>query len=356
MRTLLNDLVAAKLTHREGQKTAWDTQLRGFGLRIGKFRKTWTVMIGADRQRITLGHYPQMTVKEARKLAHAHLAQSPHLHTGPLFGETIERFIAQHLQPNTKPSSAKVIERLLRHHFSHFANRKLLEITAREIAQYLQALHETPTEANQAHRAIKLLYSWTASQFLIDINPLASLKPPFKTESRDRTLTDDELHAVLTHDKNKVFQIMLKLLAHTAQRRQQIGALKWQNIQGDTLHWTKDEMKGNRPHTLPITPAIKQLLQVPAGTTYLFAGDSPYSSWSKHLAPIQKSMAHFTAHDLRRTTATNMRRLGISPSTVEFILHHAKPKVAGIYDRYLPMREMREALLAHDEWLTSLMR
>ena len=356
MRIHFTDIVAKNLPHADGQKTAWDTHTFGLGLRIGKHRKTWIVMLGRKRKRVTLGHYPQMTLKEARQVALRHKLKTSD--DSPTFRETVDRFINLHLQPNTKPSSAKVIEALLRRHFSHFANRRVSDISARDVTLYLNTINDTPAEANQAHRAIKLIFNWAAAQHLIEISPLIHTKPPHKSNERDRVLSDDELRAVLTWNGIPQFQTMLRLLAHTAQRRQQIGGLKWTNIQGSALHWTKEEMKANRPHTIPITPAVAALLDQPRSFTYVFAVQRPFSNWSKHLQKLrgETNVEHFTVHDIRRTTATNMRRLGIPSATVEVLLHHTKPKVAGIYDRYTPLKEMEEAMLRHDAWLNDLIK
>ena len=55
----------------------------------------------------------------------------------------------------------------------------------------------------------------------------------------------------------------------------------------------------------------------------------------------------WTLHDLRRTAATSMARMGVAPHVVERILNHASGTfagVAGVYNRFEYLPEMRMAL------------
>jgi hypothetical protein len=62
---ILTDLAVQKLP--EGLHL--DTKTRGFGIRVGKHRKTWVILRGAARAKETIGHYPALTLAEARKRA-----------------------------------------------------------------------------------------------------------------------------------------------------------------------------------------------------------------------------------------------------------------------------------------------
>lgn len=67
----------------------------------------------------------------------------------------------------------------------------------------------------------------------------------------------------------------------------------------------------------------------------------------------------WTFHDLRRTGATGMAQLGVPPHIVERVLNHASGTfggVAGIYNRFAYLPEMREALDTWDEKVTCLLQ
>jgi hypothetical protein len=61
----LTDILFQKLP--EGLQ--FDTKVKNFGMRVGKSRKTWVVVKGENRTKITLGHYPDISLSEVRKLA-----------------------------------------------------------------------------------------------------------------------------------------------------------------------------------------------------------------------------------------------------------------------------------------------
>lgn len=52
----------------------FDASTPAFGMRVGKNRRTWIVQRGADRRIIRIGHYPALTLQDARKAAKALLA------------------------------------------------------------------------------------------------------------------------------------------------------------------------------------------------------------------------------------------------------------------------------------------
>lgn len=59
------------------------------------------------------------------------------------------------------------------------------------------------------------------------------------------------------------------------------------------------------------------------------------------------SMAGWWLHDLRRTAASSMARLGVAPHVIERVLNHisgSQSGVAGIYNRYGYLPEKRNAL------------
>ena len=70
-KVLITDIVASSVKSVAGkQLSLWDSGTKGFGLRINpQGTKTWQVMIGEKRKRVTIGHYPRVSLKDARKLA-----------------------------------------------------------------------------------------------------------------------------------------------------------------------------------------------------------------------------------------------------------------------------------------------
>jgi integrase len=106
------------------------------------------------------------------------------------------------------------------------------------------------------------------------------------------------------------------------------------------------------PHTIPLSTAAQNLLaSVPriAGSDYVFtkSGNAPINSWSKPKIKLDEvsGVSDWRIHDLRRTTATGMQRLGIGPQTIEAVLGHvgAKSGIIQVYQRHTSDTEKRAA-------------
>jgi integrase len=105
-----------------------------------------------------------------------------------------------------------------------------------------------------------------------------------------------------------------------------------------------------------------------AGSPFVFTttGNTPISGWSRAKKNIDKIMGAqlddskpWRIHDLRRTAATGMERLGIKQQVVEALLGHiagSKAGVTGIYQRHTYEQEKREAIEKWAEHIASLVR
>ena len=41
----------------------FDSKVPAFGIRVGKSRKTWVVVKGRNRTKVSLGHYPELSMR-----------------------------------------------------------------------------------------------------------------------------------------------------------------------------------------------------------------------------------------------------------------------------------------------------
>lgn len=64
MRLHLTDVAVKRL--KPAPTAYWDESTPGFGVRIGRHTKTWVIIRGRDRERTTIGHYPDLSLQEAR--------------------------------------------------------------------------------------------------------------------------------------------------------------------------------------------------------------------------------------------------------------------------------------------------
>ena len=134
--------------------------------------------------------------------------------------------------------------------------------------------------------------------------------------------------------------------------------MEWDQIDWDEKVWNLPDTltKNRKPHTLPLsglalevlreTPQInKQGFVFPArgSTVTTFSGFGK----AKNRLDREVEIDDWRLHDLRRTAATGMAKLGAPPHVVERVLNHSTGQlggVAGIYNRFQYLDEMREAL------------
>lgn len=372
---VLTDMVARTSKPRAGtQYTIWDRSLPGFGLRVGADAKTWTVVVGKERRRVTIGRYPLVGLQVARieakriMLAGALARSQPDITVVP-FSVALEKFIEVRL-PQNRPSTVKERKRVLRKHFEPvWKNRLLTEIKKSDINRILDGLIHTPEMANHAFAVIRLFLRWAVRRGYLASSPCDGLQPPAKSVTRERVLTREELRRVLAAaDALGSFGTIVLLLVLTAQRRGEVASLHsaWINREKMTITLPKRVTKNGREHTLPLTQLALQLL--PQGDGLLFPArghtDRAFNGWSNSMSSLRTAsgVEDFTLHDLRRTAATMMAELRIPPHIVERILNHVTGSTAHsittlgrIYNRHMYLDEMRDALCRWESHVLTLL-
>jgi integrase len=141
----------------------------------------------------------------------------------------------------------------------------------------------------------------------------------------------------------------------TGQRRDEIGSLRWSEIDFDagTINLDGARTKNGRPHLIPLSDdafaILENITQVDDREFVFGRGEGGYGGWSKGKDTLDQScgVKDWTLHDLRRTGATRMAESGVLPHVIEAVLNHVsghKSGVAGIYNRSTYETEKRAAL------------
>jgi integrase len=361
-RTHLTDLAIRSLK-AERRETYWDENFPAFGIRVGKRSKTFLVMVGPRRRRITIGRYPHYSLQTAKRKAMA-LLSAPHAdHVSMRYDDALEGYLTLHCAKNNKPRTARQTERLLRRHFG-FGNAALSTISARRLMTIVDAL--PPGEANHAFVAARSFFNWCLGRQYIDRHPLIGLKLPYRTQSRTRVLTPEELRSVwmetTTSDKPSYKAIQLLIL--TGQRCNEIASLEWAFINEAERVITLPPAltKNNSEHTFPYGELVMNVLAaIPRRSRLVFpsVNDEPMRSWGtikRHFDAIVR-LPHWTLHDLRRTYSTMNAQLGTPPHVTEALLNHktgSRSPIQRIYDRHTYLPEMRAAVARYEAHLAQL--
>jgi integrase len=162
---------------------------------------------------------------------------------------------------------------------------------------------------------------------------------------------------------------MVKLLILTGQRRTEVGALEWREIDLAKGEWTLPQArsKNHRQHIIPLAYRTLEVLQaLPRVSSkkgqpkFLFttSGDAASSGYSMAKNRLDEAIeelnggepiSHWVFHDIRRSVASGMAGLGISPHVIEAVLNHKSGTIRGVaavYNRYNYGPEVRTALEA----------
>jgi integrase len=98
---------------------------------------------------------------------------------------------------------------------------------------------------------------------LIEANPVLATNTHCTTKSRDRVLSSTELVEVWRASGNGAYGAVVKLLMLTGQRRNEIGSLRWSEIDlaAGLIQLPSERSKDHLSHDVPLSEPAMQLLQ-----------------------------------------------------------------------------------------------
>lgn len=398
----------------------FDSALPGLALRVtGPIgnrpeRRTWTFFFryGGKQRRLTFEPgYPALTLAEARqKVNEAKLqlqagrdpaaekeaakkqAKAAAERKPDTIANVVEEFIRRHLEG--KKRAPRYIEETRRNFRNHvlprWAGRDIKTITRRDVIELLDAIMDEgglgagnggkrkrggPIAANRTLAAITALFNWALSRDIIQATPATRVRKPGEETRRERVLTADELRAIWPQTEALGFPVgsFFQFAMLVGQRREEVAAMRWADLDLNERAWTipAQSTKSGRGHVVPLAPiAIDILSKLPRLGPYVFTvtGERPISGYSAAKRRLDKAIraaraegglgdiAGWAIHDIRRTVATEMGRLGVPRLVVGRVLNHSDRSVTGIYDRHAYGPEKRHALEAWAQCLGNLVQ
>ncbi|HEV2560740.1 MAG TPA: tyrosine-type recombinase/integrase [Rhizomicrobium sp.] len=373
----LTDLTFKRLRVPEkGRITYSDDAVPGFGVRISASGvRSFILLIGRNRKRITIGRYPTITLAEARARARELIAarvlgkeETPDIK----FEDAMKLFLAsQYPKHSLKPKTGKEVERVLNRYFlPPFRYEVLSTITTYNVTAIIDRKRRTPSEARHAYGVIRHFFKWAEQRRYVTRSPCAGVEPPRAAPPRVRVLTRDELKAVLmaARASTSTLSKIIQLLILTGQRRGEIAGLRreWIDFDARTITFPPAITKNKRSHTIPFGPLAEAVLRSGNQEGLLFPargteGKKPFFGWSKCKPKFDKRcpLPHWTLHDLRRTFATNLAAFGTPIHVTEKLLNHVSGTMAGIvsvYQRHTYADEMREAVGKWEAYIEELIK
>jgi integrase len=224
------------------------------------------------------------------------------------------------------------------------------------VATELQVIRKDqgPIAMNRARTYLSSFFNWAIGEGLCESNPVDKTNRNDEN-SRDRVLKNGELKTIWRVLPDNDFGKILKLLAYTAQRREEIGGLRVDevNFKDKQIELPESRTKNGIAHIVPLSPPALAILKTidMDGRTFVFGrtATAGFSGWSdsKIQIDLEAKVEHWTLHDLRRTGSTRMNEQGVLPHVVEAVLNQvsgSKGGVAGTYNKAVYLKEKREAL------------
>ncbi len=361
----LTDLSVRAIKGSDKYVTYWDDATPGFGIRVGKRSKTWTVMRGRARERVTIGRYPDVSLSEARTEAKRLLSTAPAAkHTSKTWAQARDEFQIENYK-DSRSSWPGIVKLFFAKHLKELDHRQLADITDSDIKRVLDKLAATPSTQLHTYRVSRTFLKWCTRpprRYLLR-SPMEGYEPPGKDRKGTRTLTDDELIAVWKA-AGSLSRPVLRLLVLWGLRNGEACALSRNWVKDGVLTIPGGNTKNGRDHGIPILPLAQSILDDRLEISeYYFRGR--YSN-ETHLTPgslnrmlreVQEETGtkDWTLRDIRRTFRSNMARLKVPREVCEVLINHAPPVLDEIYDRYDRLEEKREALAKHEAFVLQLL-
>jgi integrase len=221
----------------------------------------------------------------------------------------------------------------------------------------------------KVHAALSVLFRWAVRQRRVAVNPCAGVWRPGAPPSRDRVLNDAEIAKfwAATDAIGQPFGAALKILLLCGARLSEVAGMRRCELSEDGTTWTvpSSRTKNHRQFIVSLSPLAREIVaavpRIEGDFVFTTTGISPVSGWSKCKraldAKMGPKMADWRLHDLRRTCASGMQRLGVRNEVIERALNHISGNfsgVAGIYQRDPMTEKVREAFLRWSKHVVGL--
>lgn len=240
-------------------------------------------------------------------------------------------------------SSQDYYERELDRFADKYGARHIAKVPMTDLDTFIEKQIDRGDAAQRTTwRVLRTFWNWAAPKAGIE-NPMADIAAPSQDGERDRFLTDDEIKVVwkAATDALNPPSALTRLLLLTGCRRNEIACLRRDQLKPDKIVFPGSLTKNGKPHEVPRTWLIdKVLAELPAKGEFVLTGtDEGHTGHTKSRDAIKTpDLDHWTFHDLRRTFASGLARLGIPREITERAINHksgtSRDRLAALYQRH----------------------
>ena len=381
--TLTDAKIAGLKPPASGQVEITDKTVPGLRVRIGASGVKSFILrkrVGGKIKVLTLGRYgARFTLADARKAARTALSDMDAgkdiipIRRGSM---TVKSLWAEYIATKSDHRSIGEIRRIGdKHILPALGDRFADAVTRGDVTRFIDSI-AAPVMARATHAQLSAFYTWALPRLdKLESNPCQGAGRPDKPKARERVLSDVEVAAMwkIADTQPDPWRSAVKLLLLTGQRRSEVFEAKRHEFDLKASMWTIPPEKAKNGNaqlvhlSAPAKAVIEAILQG-EDSEWLFPADgnhdNPASGISRAVKRMREAMnaelgddvPQWSLHDIRRTVATGLQRLGIRFEVTEAVLNHvsgSKGGIAGVYQRHNWADEKRTAL---DAWAKELER
>ena len=364
---------------------------RGFTIRVlPSGVKTWYYIynVNGKRRQMNLGNYPDKSLEDAHndyrkavELTKSGIdpqAPPPEPPPIPLEPEVftvsdLKTLYVKHIKNHLVPRSVLQQERTLEKDVvSSIGNLPAAMVRRKDAIALIESIaRRAPGQARNVIKTARAMYSFALIRELVEMNPFAGAGravPATAPKARKRVLTDDEIKLIWASLKNCEIGQATLLILTTGQRPGEVTGLSWSEIGG---HWwiipAERAKKNDRENRVYLSVLTRSLLPAKEDP-YIFPvrgrGRGLKAQGSMRPATLSHNLTdnkylgipRWTPHDLRRTMATGLARLGCPDEVIDEVLNHKKKGIISVYNQHRYDAEKRRWLILWGRYLQKIVR
>jgi len=393
-------LSALPNAEKGSRTTYYDIKVPGLAIRTTSTGvKSFVVrkFINNKAVRATLGHYPAMTIAQARDAARKVL-NTLSAGTNPNIEKKVQRmktitlqeamkdYIANCEHERCKDKTIRDYQIIFNSYLSEWSSKELTSITTEMVKNKHKTIGDrTIYRANATMRLLRAIFNSSIEESrdknngdpLIKYNPVNLKNKWYKEKSRENIIRKNDLkdwfEAVrslpsdksnITHqNSSEAVRDYLILLLFTGLRPGEGINLVWSNIDFKNQILNIEDTKNREDHEIPlgdyIIKLLKQRKEVSKGD-FVFSGSNPNKALVSANRQVKKvikdSGVKFLLHDIRRTFSTYAKNLKIDYITIKIMLNHKINDVTAIHYIKLSTEDLREPMNKIEKHILDLIK
>lgn len=363
--------------------------------KAGKASWVLRYRFGGKGREVTIGNYPDISLKDARIEAtklraeidkgsnvaaekrKTKLANQNARTFKELGGHYLEMSSAK-VKESTRKETARYLDKDINPRIGRLA---ATEITAADIINLIEQIAKrSPAVARRTFEILSVIFSFGVTRQVLPLNVCTGLKvSDILGEIRPRRqrimLTEEELRIILptAHNLGTENALALKILLATCTRKSELIKARWEDVDFANAIWTIPpenikRRKSAKPVTafqIPLSPTVadwfQQLKALAADSEFVLparkrgygkkAATASRTTLNAALKRVSLGVRDFTPHDLRSTARSHLGAMGVDIIVAERCLNHELGGLVPIYDKHDYLNQRRPVL---EQWAAFL--